>query len=185
MGKLPQVDVTWSSSPLADSRLDGRDLSCFRTFPCALGSISPACATAPRQSDGSSRFNLYRPRKTGRGHALVCAGVQLGRSGVLRTGQDLVTDPRRQSITSQRKSESRHLNRSQPLHTAYTRVRRQRPMSRNRNLWQRTTQTAGQSWRPDSPGNRLPRRPSPSARDPGSPSTVNASVGGHIALRNS
>ena len=47
----------------------------------------------------------------------MCPGVQLGRSGVLRTGQDLVTDPRRQSITSQWKSESRHLNRSQPLQT--------------------------------------------------------------------
>ncbi len=43
-----------------------------------------------------------------------------GRSWVLRTGQNLVTDPKRQSITSQSKSESRHLNLKPPFRNRQT-----------------------------------------------------------------
>jgi len=87
------VDVTRGSSRLADSRLGGRDLSSFRTSPCALGSISPVRATTRGSSGtGAARFTLERPYATDRGHTMVCSSP---------TGQGIVTYPSPRAITPQ------------------------------------------------------------------------------------
>jgi hypothetical protein len=104
------MDVTRCSWRRASCCMGGADLNTSATSPCVRGSSSPVRATATcAPGTAVSRSNLNRPRTTGRGHALV----RVVCSGLLPTGQGLVTHPRPQAM-----EELRAPNRSQPLHAS-------------------------------------------------------------------
>jgi hypothetical protein len=107
---LPQLaDRRFSFGRARSEQLPHLPLRVWVDFTCARNGTTPVGWLVAIQPESPSQ-NWQR----------TCPGVQLGRSWVLRTGQNLVTDPKRQSITSQSKSESRHLNLKPPFQNRQT-----------------------------------------------------------------